>query len=83
MGSYNPDFAQRLNLYMDKEKVKRVDAYAAELGISRSAALSIIVTQFFEQRDSIAASQNMLAFLQTPDGESLLKHLKKNSGSGE
>jgi hypothetical protein len=37
--------------------VKRVDAYASELNINRTAAISILLTQAFENQEVIKAAQ--------------------------
>lgn len=41
---------KRVNMNLDADLVKLVDDYAASLHINRSAALSVILSRFFEER---------------------------------
>lgn len=63
----------RINAMMDTEKVKRLDAFAEDMGLTRSAALSFVVSQYFQQLDNAAAAKDMIKFLQSPAGTQLLE----------
>lgn len=44
---------KRINLYVDEALVAKLEAYADELHISRSAAISVVLAQFFKGQEQM------------------------------
>lgn len=44
---------KRINLYVDGVLVDKLDAYAEELHVSRSSALSVLLAQFFKAQEQM------------------------------
>lgn len=43
----------RLNMNVDSELIARLDSYAEQLHINRTAALSVVLSTFFQQQDAM------------------------------
>lgn len=54
----------RVNLYFDDLMLKRIDTEAKEMGVSRTAAISMMVSQFLNQKKTIDVASNMMGFIQ-------------------
>lgn len=44
---------KRINLYVDEALVDKLDAYAEELHINRSATISVVLAQFFKSQEQM------------------------------
>lgn len=51
--SINNEGSSRLQITMTDSLVKKVDAYAKSLGIARSAAISVLVSQALQAQESM------------------------------
>lgn len=49
----------RVNLYINSSVLAKIDAFAEELGISRSAAVSVISREFFKTEEAAEAMAMM------------------------
>lgn len=58
---------------MPVDIVKKLDAYANEMGLSRGNALSVIVKQYFDQQEGLEAMRNVEQL-----AEKLQQELAKN-----
>ena len=56
---------RRLNFDISTKIADRVDEYAESLGISRSAAIAVIISRYFEQIDAIHATQQACNVIQS------------------
>lgn len=63
----------RINFYMDKALLAKVDDFAVFMGLDRGSAFSVIVAQWSEQRQNFATARDMIAFLGSLDGKLLLQ----------
>lgn len=43
----------RLNMNIDSDLIARLDSYAEQLHINRSAAMSVVLSTFFQQQDTM------------------------------
>lgn len=53
----NPNVT-RVNFNINNDVLKRVDDFAAQNGINRTAAFSVIISTYFRQDDAIKAIEN-------------------------
>lgn len=54
---------KRLNVTMDENQIARIDKYAEEMCISRSAAIAVLTGQALEYRQMFAALPEMMDFV--------------------
>ena len=64
---------KRINTLMPVDIVRKLDAYANEMGLSRGNALSVIVKQYFDQQEGLKAMSNVEQL-----AEKLRQELAKN-----
>lgn len=50
---------KRVNVYMNAKVLDKLDAYADELGLSRSSAISVIVYEYFRTEEATRAMAKM------------------------
>ena len=50
---------KRVNVYMNAKELDKLDAYADELGLSRSSAISVIVYEYFRTEEATRAMAKM------------------------
>ena len=60
---------KRINTSMDESLVVKVDECAAKWGVSRAAALSVICSHYFEQREAMNTVSQMTQLLLLKDNE--------------
>lgn len=60
---------KRINTSMDESLVVKVDECAAKWGVSRAAALSVICSHYFEQREAMSTVSQMTQLLLLKDNE--------------
>lgn len=58
---------KRVNMNMDEELVDKVDAYASKLYVNRTVAFSLIVAQFFEQKETVETMSTMAKMLKAQE----------------
>lgn len=63
MASISPDKV-RVNTYMHQELVEKLDAFADENGLSRNAAISFALNQYFTQLKAVDVLAQMTALIQ-------------------
>lgn len=63
----------RVNLILNADVVEQVDSYAAELGISRGQAVSVICSQFFNQQKVTKISAELIQLIQSGDLQTLIQ----------
>lgn len=56
---------KRVNLYLDVELVKKLDEYAESRGISRTAAVSVILNEYFHGVVALDTLQAALKLINT------------------
>lgn len=56
--------AMRLNISIDENLVPKIDEVAKEMGLSRSAFLSVAVNQYIMQNDAMKMMSDMPALMQ-------------------
>lgn len=77
----NPDL-KRLNLWMNVELVNRVDEFGKSMGgISRSAAFSVIISQYFQQQDNLQVAGNLMEYMRSNDFTALVEMSKNDKGN--
>lgn len=70
---------KRINLNLDENLVVELDNYAQSLHVSRSSALSVILSQWFMQQKSMTLASDLVQIFQTikpEEAASLLVELK-------
>lgn len=55
----------RINLYFDDEILKNVDNEAKQMGVSRTAAISMIVSQYLQQKKTVDVASNMMDIIKS------------------
>lgn len=51
---------KRINLNLDEELLSQLDDYASKMHISRSSALSVLLSQFFQNQKAIQTMSNLV-----------------------
>ena len=54
---------KRINLNLDEELLAQLDAYASSMYVSRSAALSMFLSNFFMERKAVNTMDKMIDVL--------------------
>lgn len=54
---------KRINVSMEEEQIAKIDGYAKEMCISRSAAIAVLTGQALEYRQMFAALPEMMDFV--------------------
>lgn len=52
---------KRINLNLDEELLQQLDDYANKMHISRSSALSVLLSQFFQNQKAMQTMNDMIA----------------------
>lgn len=74
---------RRVNLNIDIDLFNRLEAEAARLHINRSAMLSVILSQYFENRDNIKLASDFMNTFHSGDLSRLVDRVKNSSDSAE
>lgn len=53
----------RVNLYFDDDILKSIDKEAKVLGVSRTAAISMMVSQYIQQKKTLEVASGMLNYV--------------------
>ena len=56
---------KRINLNLDENLLTELDNYAQSLHVSRSSALSVILSEWFMQRKSMSLASDLVQIFQT------------------
>lgn len=72
----------RVNLYLNNELVAKLDEFSKKRGLNRSSGLSVLLFEFFEQKDSLNTLSQFTPYLhllktKNPDQEEVMD-LAKN-----
>ena len=51
-----PEGKRRINMYVAEQIIEKIDAYAKELGLNRSAMVTVILKQYIDQQEMLALS---------------------------
>lgn len=52
---------KRVNMNLEEKLLEKVDAYADEIGLNRTGAISAILGNFFRENQTLAVMSEMLA----------------------
>ena len=52
---------KRVNMNLEEKLLEKVDAYADEIGLNRTGAISAILGNFFRENQTLAVMTEMLA----------------------
>lgn len=55
----------RINLYFDDEILKKVDNEAKQMGVSRTAVISMVVAQYLQQKKTLDVASNMMDMIKS------------------
>lgn len=58
---------RKLIVNMDEDLIAKIDEYAAKLHINRTAAFSVIASQFIDQQNTMNAMQQLIEMTQKQD----------------
>lgn len=73
---------KRINLNLDENLLVELDNYAQSLHVSRSSALSVILSQWFMQQKSMTLASDLVQIFRTikpEEAASLLAELKPDN----
>ncbi len=59
---------KRLNLNLDEDLISKIDVYAEELHINRSACISVILSQFLSNKETVTTMGKMIDIYEKEKG---------------
>lgn len=51
---------QRINMNLSDDLVKKIDSYAKDMGINRSAAISVLISTQLQQQDALGTIKSLV-----------------------
>lgn len=54
---------QRINMNLSDTLVKKIDSYAKDMGINRSAAISVLLSTQLQQQEALGTMKSLVEFV--------------------